>query len=249
MNWINLNITVLSSEEFLGAEPTERATWLCLLAFCCQQENGGCIEGAAEWKDRKWQQVVRVTLKEARSACDLWTWEGDDLVVSFYPTEKEIEVQELRAIGKGKSETKARAARENGSLGGRPKKNPLGFENNPLETQKEPKITQAKPIEVEVEVEVRERESAGARRPTLTQAKAAAAQIGVTPAKAEEWWNAREASEWIKGMAGGGTSPVGSNWQADLKTYATRGGFSSQGQRGGPRQPGGYSEDTDLSKL
>lgn len=59
------------------------------------------------------------------------------------------------------------------------------------------------------------------RRPTLVQAMAAAAQVGVTPEKAEEWWNAREATDWFKGTAGGGQIAIGQNWQADLKTYAS----------------------------
>ena len=63
---------------------------------------------------------------------------------------------------------------------------------------------------------------ASMRRPTLSQAKSAASQIGIAPEKADEWWHAREASEWMKGTAGGGTTAVGSNWQADLKTYAGR---------------------------
>jgi len=65
------------------------------------------------------------------------------------------------------------------------------------------------------------------RRPTIEQAKSAASTIGITEDKAVEWWNAREASEWMKGMAGGGTSPVGTNWQADMTTYAKRGGYGS----------------------
>jgi len=65
--------------------------------------------------------------------------------------------------------------------------------------------------------------SAGRRRPTLDQAKAAATGMGILTDKADEWWHAREASGWLKGMAGGGTAPVGANWQADLKIYATRG--------------------------
>jgi len=66
------------------------------------------------------------------------------------------------------------------------------------------------------------------RRPTLSEAKSAAANIGITESKAEEWWNCREASDWQKGMSGGATSPVGSNWQADLTTYARRGGFGAE---------------------
>jgi hypothetical protein len=60
-------------------------------------------------------------------------------------------------------------------------------------------------------------------RPTLSQARSAAQNLGITQQKADEWWNCREASEWMKGMAGGGIAPVGTNWQADLKTYAARG--------------------------
>jgi len=66
----------------------------------------------------------------------------------------------------------------------------------------------------------------GIRRPSLADAKNAAPGIGVTPEKADEWWHTREASAWMKGTVGGGTTPVGTNWQADLKIYASRPGFS-----------------------
>ena len=66
---------------------------------------------------------------------------------------------------------------------------------------------------------------AGIRRPSLAEVKSAAPGIGVTPEKADEWWHTREASAWMKGTAGGGTTPVGTNWQADLKIYASRIGF------------------------
>lgn len=111
MNWLNLHVEVLDSQEFLGATPIERATWLCLQRYCIGQENGGRIEGASRWKDRKWQQVVRVTGKEVASECELWSWDGDDLVVTFYPSEKEDEVRHRREI-----------AKSNGNRGGRPKK-------------------------------------------------------------------------------------------------------------------------------
>lgn len=110
MNWINLNVTTLDSEEFLGAEPEQRATWLCLLRFCAGQENGGRITAAKSWTDRKWQQVVRVTEREISTACDLWWWEGDDLVVAFYPSEKEEEVRQRReSASKGGKARKANA--------------------------------------------------------------------------------------------------------------------------------------------
>lgn len=107
MEWINIHVSVLDSVEFVGCEPVEQATWLKLLRFAIGQENGGVIVGCAGWKDRKWQQLTRCTKREVTAECDLWTWDGDDLTVAFYPTEKEAEVK---------------AKRENGKRGGRPKK-------------------------------------------------------------------------------------------------------------------------------
>lgn len=120
MDWLNLHIpTVLRSPEFIGAEPIDRSTSLMLLAFCAQLENGGTIQGCRTWKDRKWQQLAGVTLAEVNRDCELWTWEGENLVVRFYPTNKETEVK---------------ANRENGRTGGRPRRvtqrKPPGFESD-----------------------------------------------------------------------------------------------------------------------
>lgn len=123
MDWLNIHRSTLASEEFLGCEPTHRATWLCLLAYCADQENGGTIKGADQWGDRKWQQVVRITKAEALDVCPLWNWVGPDLVVWAYPVEKEAEVVRNR---------------ENGKRGGRPVKP----ENNQVVTSG---LTQTKP--------------------------------------------------------------------------------------------------------
>ena len=144
MNWLNLNIQTLDSENFLGSDPIDRATWLCLLRYCIGQENSGVIAGCKTWADRKWQQLVRVTKKESDRHCGLWEWDGDNLVVWGYPDEKEYEVQQLRGIGRQTSEAKRAAAKANGLKGGRPK---TTQEQNPPETHEEPKITQRKPIE------------------------------------------------------------------------------------------------------
>ncbi len=55
-------------------------------------------------------------------------------------------------------------------------------------------------------------------RPTLLQARAAAPELGITPAEAEAWWLAREASEWLR-SSNGALMPVGDNWRADAKTF------------------------------
>jgi hypothetical protein len=100
MLWLNIPTEFLGSAEFLGCEPVERATWLSLMGHCAIAENGGRIVGALDWKDRKWQQVVGVTLEEVNSDCELWEWDGDDLILPHYPEEKEAEVQAKREAGR-----------------------------------------------------------------------------------------------------------------------------------------------------
>lgn len=70
------------------------------------------------------------------------------------------------------------------------------------------------------------------KRPTLAQAKAAAAQIGVAADEAESWWHAREANDWMKGGGGGAMTPVGTNWQSDMKTYCERGYAKQESHNG-----------------
>lgn len=110
MHWLNIPTSFIDSPEFVGCEPTERATWLCLLRYCAGQENGGVIADAGSWGDRKWQQLARVTLAEVKVDCALWSWSGDSLSVLGYPQDKERMVKEKRD-----------RAHENGKRGGRPK--------------------------------------------------------------------------------------------------------------------------------
>ena len=100
MNWLNIHLATLRSPVYLGSAPVERATWLQLLAYCADQENGGCIAGAALWKDRQWQQTCGVMAREVRAASRLVSIEGNDVRVLFYPVDKEAEVQAKRQAGK-----------------------------------------------------------------------------------------------------------------------------------------------------
>lgn len=58
-----------------------------------------------------------------------------------------------------------------------------------------------------------------AERPTLAQAVAAAGEIGISELEAANYWHTREASDWLKSTAGGGTTPVGKNWRSDAKVF------------------------------
>ena len=112
MIWLNLKTTTLRSPEYAGSEPIQRATWLNLLAYCCEQENGGRIDGCGEWKDRQWQQTLGVTLAEVREGCALWHWEDGALCVAFYPTDKQEEVKAKREAGKRGGKRSGKARRE-----------------------------------------------------------------------------------------------------------------------------------------
>jgi len=112
MNYLNLHTDTLRSEDYLGCDPTERATWLNLMAWCASQENGGVIKNCAGWADRKWLQMCGITKKEVMLSCSLYSFNDTfDLTVAFYPSDKESEVVAKREI-----------AKINGAKGGRPKK-------------------------------------------------------------------------------------------------------------------------------
>jgi hypothetical protein len=118
MNYLNIHTDILRGVEFIGAEPTERATWIALLGWCATQENGGVIDDCKNWKDRQWQQLAGVTVAEVKTMSLLYGFEGENLRLKFYPVESEAAV---------------RAKREKGKLGGRPRIDKS--ETNPDETK------------------------------------------------------------------------------------------------------------------
>lgn len=126
MEYMNIPTALFSSPEFIGAEPVQRATWIALLAWCCTQENGGVIEGCRTWGMRRWMQTCGVMDKEVMAGGELYHFVGDDLVVFGYPGG----VQELL-------ERKRVIARENGKLGGRPRKTNAGTD---METEEKPTL-------------------------------------------------------------------------------------------------------------
>lgn len=111
MEWLNIRLTQLSAPEYLRSDPTERATWLQLLAHCAGQENSGIMLDCADWKDRVWQQVCGITHREAHTQSRLWTWVNTDLHIWGYPLDKERMVQQKRSIAAtgGRQSGKARA--------------------------------------------------------------------------------------------------------------------------------------------
>ena len=112
MRWLNIEIANLRSPAFVGAEPVERATWLSLLAYCADQENGGVIKSCREWKDRQWQMTCGVLASEVSAQAQLWEWRGRDLRIAFYPVAKEAEVQAKREFASRGGRASGEARRE-----------------------------------------------------------------------------------------------------------------------------------------
>jgi len=198
MKHLNIEIAVLRSGDFLGAEPVERATWLCLLAYCADQENGGIIRGCRGWRDRQWQQVAGVTLEEVSAVSLLWHWAGEDLLVSHYPT---------------KAEEFARTMRERGSRGGKSKKADAQAHAQAHAT------AHALPNVRKGNV----KKSNLIQSPTLEEVQTAASMMGVEARLAEIFWNECEArpitpdGDWT---AKDGT-PM-RNWRNALKAFGER---------------------------
>jgi hypothetical protein len=149
MNWINIKTSDLRSPEFIGSDPTARGTWVAVLGYCYEQENGGRIKGCNAWKDRQWQQVCGVTREEIDGAKSLMNWEGDDLQVWGYPADLEDEIKRKREAGRkgGQARTQAKieAAKANGA------------KHNPSITQAEPK-QEPNVIVIERVIEKKEKE-------------------------------------------------------------------------------------------
>ena len=100
MNWLNVFIPNLRSATYSRCTPLARATWLNVLAYCCEQENDGEIADAANWSDRDWLQTCGVSLAEVQSSSPLITFLGGGAIVWNYPAEKQSEVQNKRKAGK-----------------------------------------------------------------------------------------------------------------------------------------------------
>lgn len=139
MEYINIPLYVIRSNEYIGADPTQRATWLSLVAWSCDQENMGRIAGARTWGDRRWMQSCGVMASEVAESCGLFHWDGDDLVISFYPADAQREIERKREI-----------ARANGRKGGRkPTPEPMPETNVGSNVGNQPRIANEAPSESE----------------------------------------------------------------------------------------------------
>jgi hypothetical protein len=206
MKWLNIEISILRSPDYVGAEPVERATWLNLLAYCADQENGGIIRNCRSWKCRQWQQTCGITSAEAQLEAQLYQWAGDDLLVCHYPVSKEAELRAKREAGAkgGKASGRARSEAQLEAV---------------LEADLERKGKgngKVKGMEGEESVPAEVVET-----PTLEQFKVAASMLMVEEDIAEEIWHDTESRAIAPSghWTGWNGQPI-HNWQANMKARA-----------------------------
>lgn len=108
MNWLNIRTEFLRSPKVAGIEPASLATWLRVIAYCCEQENDGCISQGESWTDRQWMASCSVRLREIKK-CSLITFSNGDVYVESYPSDKQAEVQAKREFGSRGGKAKALA--------------------------------------------------------------------------------------------------------------------------------------------
>lgn len=100
MNWLNLNVSNLNSDNFISATLEQRGAWLGLLRFCAIQENGGEIIRCQHWTDSQWMQACGLTTAIIKDRSPLWNWNGDCLRVVAYPWDMETTLKKKREMGR-----------------------------------------------------------------------------------------------------------------------------------------------------
>lgn len=170
MEYINLPISVFRSDRFLDSDNADKGTWIQLIAYCADQENGGVIAGCADWDDRKWLRNCRVSREDTQRACDMWTWEGADLRVHDYPLWIQAKVRKKRedgvkAAGKrwGKGKQQPEAQPSNDTHMGTHQETHMGVECEPITTPK------GKPMRKEEKKESKEKKASKASKTNKEQ--------------------------------------------------------------------------------
>jgi len=96
---ITLDPKLTGEPAFIATNATGRGTWLNLLLWCADQENGGVIKGAASWSSEAWG-MLGVVKECLPSAGRLLLATAEDIRVLGYPTEQEEAARAKRAGGK-----------------------------------------------------------------------------------------------------------------------------------------------------
>lgn len=213
MEYINLTITQLAEAAYRRSTMPDRGVWLTLLGYCVQQENGGRIEGAQGWTEWDCQQVLGIPAKDLEGQHHLWRYDEGDLVVEFYPLDKQREVQAKRRAGKrgGLSSGEARAKQSASTASSTPSTEGEGKDKD------------------------KGKEGEDGQKPhNREQLNAYARDLAVPQSEADKFFDHFEANGWRQG----GRTPLRS-WRASFRNWVRRAGdFAPEKNRLGSGAPG-----------
>jgi hypothetical protein len=127
MEYAKLQLRDTRGPEWRLASMHARGAAVSVLAYCADRENGGRIDGAADWTADHWRDVVGVKPADVERAVDahLCSWHEGALVCHLYDMrgERALEVKRAQA-------EHGRKGAEHGHKGGRPRKPHQGVSEN-----------------------------------------------------------------------------------------------------------------------
>ena len=229
MKFLNLDRSDLRSAKFVTSSHEQQGVWINLLGWCADQENGGRIADCRNWPENIWPTAVGVRFRHIKNDSPLWRWEGNDLVVEFYPGNQQQSLAAKRAGGeKGRASRWGHAKPESvqmampdGYANSSPTPEPDGYANGMPDGRK----GKGKGKEREEEGE---REAAPPSHPVsrlqirsqprdLEEAVAVGAGIGLGREDVEGWFRDCEASGWRNGRG-----ELFQNWPREMTYHRDR---------------------------
>ncbi len=111
MRFFPVECATVTGTDFSCATFEQQGQWLTLMTYCTIQENGGRIKGAAELPEVFFQRSLAMRKEELEAECPLWIWDGQDLVVKFYPLQNQEKCQTLRESGRKGGRSRAAKAK------------------------------------------------------------------------------------------------------------------------------------------
>lgn len=134
MNYLNIDVGLISTDQFLGATSAQIGVWAKLMRYCAIEENSGVIIECENWNDLLWFAKARVRKSEIKHDSPLWEWKYGNLCVWGYPLHQQEKAQANRKSaslgGASFSQRKKEAVRINGAKGGRPRKGQNNLSEN-----------------------------------------------------------------------------------------------------------------------
>ncbi len=90
---LRIPLKTLKNGTFRQAPTGHHDIWLQLCGWCVLQDNGGVIPSAKNWSDKFTLWVTGGADKQLLGApSPLWHWDGDTLIIDFYPGARATQV-------------------------------------------------------------------------------------------------------------------------------------------------------------